>query len=150
MHLSILNCKPTDLGEELFKTTFASFSSLLRCQMPLFHVRRIVSTSHLWQGIFLNNPRSIQIKSFSSSHRNFVISMAHRAPIHKLARCTRNSTRLCDHFYTNPVFLVTVSTEGTQFPPNFRCWCQRTVSLLSVWPPSYGTISRWYYESLFF
>lgn len=133
IHLSILICKPTDLhGEELFKTTFASFSSLLHCHMSLFHVRRTVSASHLWQGIFLNTSRSVQIKTSSSSDLNFITSMVYRAPVHKLARCTRNSTLLCDRFYTNPVLLVTVSTEGTPFPPNFRSWCQIRVSLLSV------------------
>jgi len=143
--------KPTDLGEELFKTTFASFSSLLHCQTPLFHVRRIVSASHLWQGIFLNTPRSVQIKTSCSSHRNFVISMVYRAPIHKLARFTRNSTLLCDCFYTNPVLLVTVRTEGTPFPPpSFRSWYQRPVCLLSVRLLSHSIIRRWYYESLFF
>jgi hypothetical protein len=151
IHLSILIGKPSDLlGEELFKTTFTSFSSLLHCHLPLFHPRGLVSASHLWQGIFLNTPRSVQIKTSSSPHRNFVTSMVYRAPIHKLAGRTRNSTLLCDRFYTNPVLLVTLSTEGTPFPTNFRSWCQKKVSLLWVRRPSHSTISWWYSELLFF
>ena len=30
--------------------------------------------------------------------------MVYQAQIHKLARCTRNSTRICDRFYTKPCF----------------------------------------------
>ena len=41
--------------------------------MPLFHVRRIVSASHLWQGIFLNTPKIYPDKTllFSPQLRNF-------------------------------------------------------------------------------
>ena len=120
------------LGEELFKTTFASFSSLLHCHMTLFHAFGLVSASYLWKGIFLNTAKSVQIKPSSSSHLNLVTSMVCRTPIHKLARCTGNSTVLCDRFYTNPVLLVTQSTEGIPLPTNFRSWCQKRVSLLSV------------------